>query len=341
MELRRRIQARIEAGLGAIPMASVLAPVFALADRRRVTRRLELPEGIRVVACGGGTLGGSGKTPLAIACALHLSRLGHSVALVGHAHRARPGRARRVIPESLLEEVGDEAQVSLRALARGGAPSVPVVVGPGRASALALASRLADVLVVDGILQFSPRRADLALLAVDPGAPFGLGGFPGGDRFAVPSLLLGAADAVVSVGERPREVFGLPVHVARAQARLFRYPARELLFEELAGVRFGLVTAISRPSRVRATLARHGLVPSAELELGDHGPLVSGDVGRAGALASREALDAWIVTEKGPLAFVPCFVGREVLTLSLDLSLPDGLTRLLAARLGSRALTEA
>ena len=72
---------------------------------RSVTRRLPHPSGVSIVSVGGATLGGSGKTPLAIACASALAASGARVALVGHAYRAAPLHARTVSPGDALERL--------------------------------------------------------------------------------------------------------------------------------------------------------------------------------------------------------------------------------------------
>src|SRR5271155_2411411 len=100
---------------GAISRSLSLA--WGEVSTRTLVRTLVVPGHVRVVAVGGATLGGSGKTPLAIACARELARQGARVAFVGHAYRARPGRARVVLPSDALDEVGDEALVAALELA--------------------------------------------------------------------------------------------------------------------------------------------------------------------------------------------------------------------------------
>ncbi len=116
-----------------------------------------------MVAVGGATLGGSGKTPLAIACAEAMAD-GARVAYVAHGYRARPERAaRRHAVDDDVATVGDEALVAARALAG----RASVVVAPSRQAALELAAERADVVVLDGVLQthtaprhaLSPRRS--------------------------------------------------------------------------------------------------------------------------------------------------------------------------------------
>jgi tetraacyldisaccharide 4'-kinase len=160
----------LEHGAYAGPLARTLGRVWEHTLGRAVVRRLTWPSHVRVIAVGGATLGGSGKTPLAIACAAELAAAGASVAFVGHAYRATPGRARVVSGADPVGEVGDEALLAARTL---GPAGVPVVVAPRRSDAVALAARISNVLVLDGVAQTTPDRASLALLAVDASEPWG------------------------------------------------------------------------------------------------------------------------------------------------------------------------
>ena len=254
-------------------LARAAARVWEGASARRVVRAVEFPAHVRVVAVGGATLGGSGKTPLAIACARELARSGARVAFVGHAYRARPGCPRVVRTSDPLQLVGDEAFVAALELESAG---VPVVVGPDRASAVALAARIADVLVLDGVAQTQPVPATLALLAVDPEEPWGraVAVPPCGDLRAPVEALLEAADAVVPVVEDD-----VP------------FP-----WDTLRGVRVGLVSALARPHRVLRSLARRGIVPRVVVRARDHTPVPTR------ALLQHErgeaSVDVWVATRK-------------------------------------------
>jgi len=274
-------------GLGVRVLARAWAPLAA----RAVVRSLDVPQGVRVVAVGGATLGGSGKTPLAIACARELASLGARVALVGHAYRASPGAARVVAGADRVADVGDEALVAARALADAG---VPVVVAPSRQAAAAFAARLADVLVIDGALQTAPSRAALSLLAVDADEPWGRARAvpPRGDLRAPVAALLRAADVVVAIGEGDDTT--LEAHPRETAAHIRSYGVRVsgglLPWSDLTHLRVGLATALARPQRVLRFLARRGVVPVERARARDHGALA-----RA---ALRVPVDLWLVTEK-------------------------------------------
>lgn len=264
----------LEDGVVGGPLARAAARVWGRASASHVVRPLEVPDRARVavVAVGGATLGGSGKTPLAIACAREIASTGARVALVGHAYRARPGRPRVVSPSDPLALVGDEALVAAAELE---AVRVPVVVAPDRASATIHAASLADVLVLDGVAQIRPTRATLALLAVDPEEPWGRAAAmpPCGDLRAPVESLLRAADAVVPVVEDEA-----------------RFP-----WDSLRSARVGLVCALARPQRILRSLARRGIVPRVVVRTRDHTPVA------IRALREHErsrSVDVWVATRK-------------------------------------------
>jgi tetraacyldisaccharide 4'-kinase len=233
-----------------------------------VVRPLALPPGIPVVAVGGSTLGGSGKTPLAIACTEVLASLGAKVVLVGHAYRARPGRPRVVTVRDDVAEVGDEALACALALARIAPRShVAVVVAPRRSDAIAFAvrERRPDVVVLDGVLQTHPRRASLSLLAVDAVAPWGSGAVPprGDLRAPIPSLRA-ACDLMVSVGDNGD---------ANVQSHGVWRRGTLVPWDELRSARLGIFCALARPERLLGMLARRGVHPERIVRVRDHGPL--------------------------------------------------------------------
>ena len=212
--IARRIASVLESGAD---VAGGFAPGLAgamstrWAERARVVKPLDwYAPGRALITVGGATLGGDGKTRLALACAAHLAERGVRVALVGHGHRATPGDARVVAPTDPVELVGDEALVLARRLADLGiGERVPVIVAPRRTvAAVELAFRHADVVVLDGTLQVAPVRATLALLAQSADAPWGAAGLcpPRGDLRASRARLLAAADLQVELADAEPEV---------------------------------------------------------------------------------------------------------------------------------------
>lgn len=288
--LRARVE-RIAEGYGKPPWARAALELVALPLLLGRTRGsgLSLRSAARIVTVGGAGLGGSGKTPLAIACARFLALEGARVTFVGHAYRARPRVAFEVDAETPLSASGDEARVAYLALRSAG---VRVVVGPTRVEAIRYAASTSDVLVVDGGLGLP---ACVSLLAVGP---------EDGDLAA--SLLARRADRVVPTAASSR--------VEPIDAEGLEVP--------LAGLRYGLVTAVARPGRVVRSLAPHP--PLVHLALGNHASHAPLEV--LEGLTKRHGLDAWVATEKGPLrsaarvATRPVHFLRHTIRLSPDVS---------------------
>jgi len=302
------------------PLLRAMSSLWERASGASLVRRLEWPAHVRVVAVGGATLGGSGKTPLAMACAAYLAGAGARTVLVGHAYRARPGHARVVCPDDRVADVGDEALLAARELRGTGAR---VVVAPGRAEAVALAARIANVVVLDGVAQTAPVRASLALLAVDALEPWGAARAapPCGDLKAAPRALLAACDLVVPLGDGPCADPGATRVLSRGA---WVDEGKLLTWRALRETRLGLFVAMARPERVLRSLAARGLTPRAVVRVRDHGPL-GVRAARALAQASRE-VDLWVASPKCALHLW----GARVATLDHRVVLPAALCSRLA-----------
>jgi tetraacyldisaccharide 4'-kinase len=313
------------------PVSRWLAKIWAAASRRSLVRPLRWPDHVRVIAVGGATLGGSGKTPLAIACAAELSAAGASVALVGHAYGARPMRARIVRPSDPVDDVGDEALVAACALAPTGAR---VVVAPRRQDAVALGARIADVLVLDGVAQTSPERATVSLLAVDADEPWGRAAAlpPCGDLRAPVAALLGSCDRIVAVcdcGVDANAADDPRIHTSKVVVDDCHACVRSrgawigdtlLKWDELSRMRLGLVCALGRADRLLRFLARRGVAPSLVVRGPDHGPVS----------IRPSDVQAWLATPKCRL-HVTSTCAAPVATLDHALVLGEGLRRELFA----------
>jgi tetraacyldisaccharide 4'-kinase len=313
-----RFATALEQGRFDGPLARACAAAWARVAERTVVRRFDLPAGTRAVTVGGATLGGSGKTPLAIACAEELAASGAHVALVGHGYRARPRRARVVAIDDSVDEVGDEAIVAARALAPVG---VPVIVAPDRRAAIARAARDADVLVLDGVAQTGPARASLALLAVDASMPWGraCAVAPRGDLRAPKDALLAACDVVVAIGDAhdvvaigdasddaaigdARDPCAAAGSVCSARASTASSGARIAnhlrTWKDLAGARVGLLSVLARPDRVVRSLERRGIAIRAIVRARDHGPVDARFLAHASRARDAAGVDLWLATSK-------------------------------------------
>jgi tetraacyldisaccharide-1-P 4'-kinase len=286
--LRMRLATTLEEGSWKGALATFASRGWARLSAACVARPVSWSRG-RVITVGGATLGGSGRTPLALACVKLLAEAGTQVALVGHAYRASPGRARWVGPHDPVAAVGDEALACARALREvAGAGGAGVVVGPTRQGALDAALARADVAVLDGPVQLAPRKADLALLAVDARAPWGSGACPpSGDLRAPVAALLASTDRIVRIGDGDAAAT-IASNGAHLRGRL-------LTWAELRGHRIGLVTSLARPRRVLEHLARHGISPVTFIPTPDHA--APSRRARARAAQARD-VDLWLCSAK-------------------------------------------
>ncbi len=313
--MSRQLASWLETGRLSGPLTERLATLLAPTLSRALVRPLSAPSDLPIVCVGGATLGGSGKTPLAIACARHLAARGREVVLVGHAYRTRLRRACVVHPSDPIGLVGDEARVCARALGEG---SARVVVGPTRQAAVDAALRLRprpDVLVLDGPLAVQGKGSarTLSLLAVDAEQPWGCGRVvPAGDLRAPEEALRATAQHLVAVSAVPTGV---------------RWSSGERSsLGVLRARRVGLFTALARPERLVRALAQAGVVCSDVVSVRDHGPLG----GARGRFCSTK-VEAWMASEKCALHLEGARLSAPLAVLEQQLPLPDAISRALDA----------
>jgi tetraacyldisaccharide 4'-kinase len=289
----RSLASDLERGRGGA-ISRVASVAWARLAERSLVKTLHFRSTARIVAVGGATLGGSGKTPLAIAVTTHLARRGGRVALVGHGYGGRPQKARTIDPTDAVAEVGDEALLAAQTLAPLG---VPVVIGPSRQEALDVALLHADIAVIDGMLQAAPVRAHLSLLALDGVAPWGSAACPPcGDLRGRRETLLALCDRSVRIGG-PNDGHEGEDHVNIVRRGAFA-GSRLLGWQELRHHRIGLATAIARPDRVLSGLRSHGVHPVVVVSHADHAGLGSRQLAEMSRMESEARLTLWLSTAK-------------------------------------------
>ena len=180
------------------PLSAVYAGVVAARRalyRLRVLRatRLRVP----VVVVGNLTVGGSGKTPLAIAIADALAERGWHPGFVSRGYGRRSDAARVVSRDDDPDEAGDEPLL-LSATGRA------VAVGRRRAEAAALlleSDPSCDVVVADDGLQHYALARDVEIAAVDDARGFGNGWLLPAGPLREPVSRLSEVDAIVRLVE--------------------------------------------------------------------------------------------------------------------------------------------
>lgn len=334
---RASLAVRLESNGSPGPVTRLLASGWGALSARGIARPLVLPEGVRAIGVGGASLGGSFKTPFAIALARALAARGLDVALVGHAYRARPGTARIVRTTDEVAEVGDDALWAAQSLAGSG---VDVIVGPSRQAAVTFAARRARCLVFDGLLQARPQRLARSILLLDGSHPWQRAHCPpAGDLRAPRHALLGAADLAVVVDDALAQADAISGFVGDAIAegeaisdleRARCADGSAVPLSELRGTALGLVLAIARPGRVVEALARRGVHPVTTVAFPDHHRPSSAELAAVVGRTTHR-IEAWLTTGKCATKLPPSLAGAPVLILEQVVRLSDRLASWAAA----------
>ncbi len=257
---------------------------------------------VPVICVGNLTVGGTGKTPIAIAIGRLLSEHGRSPIFLNRGyggHMAGPVRVDTVLHTAV--DVGDEALL----LAQAG----PTIVSRDRARGADLAARSgADIIIMDDGHQNFSLVKDLSLVVVDTETGFGnCRVMPAGPLRETIEEGLARAHAIVLVGDGSSRI---PPHALReTRAHIVAAEA-----EGLRGQRVFAFAGIGRPEKFFATLTAIGATLCGKLEFPDHHVYGGSELS---SLRDRAiALDARLITtekdwvripsdERGNISFLP------------------------------------
>jgi tetraacyldisaccharide 4'-kinase len=218
---------------------------------RRIFTRGVHP-GIPVLIVGNLTAGGSGKTPLVLWIAEHLSANGWRPAIVSRGYGGETRGPKAVSLISQPAEVGDEPMILAR---RSGCP---VWVGADRLAvigALRSAHPEVDVLVLDDGLQHYRLARDLEIAVVDARG-FGNGFLLPAGPLREPRSRLRSVDAVVS-HDAPVEGYAMKLHGSEFHRMTDATDRRAP--EAFSGQKVHAAAGIGDPGRFFRHLARLGI----------------------------------------------------------------------------------
>jgi tetraacyldisaccharide 4'-kinase len=221
--------------------------LYGTAVKARFARALPYRSRLPVICIGNFTVGGAGKTPLAIAVARLLEQMGQRPAFLTRGFGGRLTGPHQVDPSrDSAADVGDEPLLLARV-----APTVLARNRPDGAKAIEQLG--ASVIVMDDGFQNPSLAKDVCLIAVDAGAGTGNGRvFPAGPLRAPLSFQMPMASAVVLIGEGQAPEFGSALPVLRASLA----PQGE--YGWLRDKPLLAYCGIGRPAKFFATLIEHG-----------------------------------------------------------------------------------
>ena len=175
-----------------------LSKLYGAVALSRFNRAPAYRSTVPVVCIGNPTLGGSGKTPMAVLTARCLQALERKPVFLSRGYGAKVAEPVHVDPAThTAAEVGDEPLLL--------AATAPTVVSPDRAAGAKRAEALGDVIVMDDGFQNPDLHKDLSLLVVDAAAGLGNGRvFPAGPLRLPLGPQLARAGGLVLIGQGAR-----------------------------------------------------------------------------------------------------------------------------------------
>ncbi len=298
---------------GLLPaLLSPLAAAVAAATARRVARPGAWRAPVPVICCGNVSVGGAGKTTVALDLLARLRARGVAVHALSRGYGRSGAALLRVEPDAAATLVGDEPLLLSRV--------APTWVGPDRADAAraAVAAGAALLLLDDG-LQSPALHQDLPLLVVDGATGFGNGRvLPAGPLREPAARGAARCRACVLVGEdRVGALAALPSTLPVLRARL----EPDAATRALAGRRVLALAGIARPGKFHDTLRLAGAELVATADFPDHHRFTPRELARI--LARARALDALPVTTPKDAVRLPADVRARVAVAGVSLLWED------------------
>jgi tetraacyldisaccharide 4'-kinase len=280
-------------------LLSPLSAIGAAMTARRVARPgWHAP--VPVICCGNVTVGGAGKTTLALDLARRLASRGLAVHVLLRGYSGESRGVHRVAPDDPVSRVGDEALLL--------AAAAPTWIGADRAaSARAAIEAGAQVLLMDDGLQNPTLAKTFSILVIDGRTGFGNGRVLPAGPLREPILAAAArCQAAVLIGPDATGALAcLPPRLPVLCADL----RQDATIEVLAGQRILAFAGIAIPDKFFVPLQQAGAVIAATRPFPDHHPYTARDLAALDYAAA--AMNARLVTTpKDAVRLPPAFRAR-------------------------------
>lgn len=295
-----------------------LGAIYAASVRRRLRVGRRARATIPVICIGNLNVGGSGKTPTALAIAEKLTHQGFHPHFVsrGYGGQIRTGPLQVNIKKHNAGSVGDEPLL-LAAFA-------PTWVGSNRLESVQRAAGMgADLVILDDGFQDPSLRHDLTIVVVDASRGFGNGKvLPAGPLREPVQQGLGRADVLMVIGNTAqytefRQRWGPVLSLATMRGNL--QPVETGV--DWPKMRVVAFAGIAHPQKFFTTLKMLGATVIQEFSLADHAPISERLLQRMRNCAN--AASATLVTTEKDSVRLPATWRREVLSLPVRLQVQD------------------
>jgi 3-deoxy-D-manno-octulosonic-acid transferase len=290
-----------------IPLSWLWRAGAAWKRRRQLYQPFQLP--VPVISVGGISMGGAGKTPLALFLGRHLDAAGYRPGFLTRGYRRRTPTPFTLVPRGgkvATEISGDEAQIIVRSQLG------PVGIGADRylTGQKLIEQFHNDVVILDDGFQHWRLARDIDLVLIDALRPFGEV-FPAG-MLREPLSALARASAFLITRAEPGRAYGGIV------ARLRRHnPQAPVFYSRLvprgwvdccSGQEFPVESMLARPSAAFcglgnpasfwSSLQAMGCKPALRVRFSDHHRYRPREIRRLAAQAKSANLEVVLTTEK-------------------------------------------
>jgi tetraacyldisaccharide 4'-kinase len=290
------------------------------------SRRLERP----VISVGNLSVGGSGKTPFAIALGKLLKARGIRFDVLTRGYRRKTRGVLVVEADGNAADFGDEPLLIARRL------GVPVVVGESRYDAGQIAEKKfqSQLHILDDGFQHRSLFRDLDIVLMTE-RDFDDELVPSG-RLREPLASLRRADVVVL----PQDCSARDsvMEDLTRQGKFIWRTKRDLALPNLPPSPI-VFCGIARPQQFFAQVRAAGITPATEVEFRDHHSYNRSDVARLLAMCDKLGAGGFLTTEKDEInlgSFQADLAPFAVAKLSLTINDPTGVVDAILARIGNR-----